>query len=341
VKESNNAVSPQHVLVNKTMLFTRAFWGLLGKATTRQGTNVFKATATELQQKAEIGIFWDYENMRVPGWCSTAKASESIRKHVESRGRIVERKLYFDSSKTCSQQPLDRTALDLSGFSLIDCPCRNNKETIDKKVIVDMLCFSYERALKGSNVQVVLISSNGEYSYTLAKLRDIGVSTFVIYSPEDRAADILTSTADEAITWEDDILGGCPVVQPSHQTKSHTTNSTSMTPADNKNTLLFLRSVFDEQESRYHWWVRYSRTVDTFYKYKYKRNPEAANRRSNAAYRRARTDAIQQCYVEIGREDLTRPVTTIVTSPDFPASSSNRSYLRLTALGLSRLQGSE
>jgi hypothetical protein len=108
------------------MFFTRACWG---KEPPDREPHAFEAIATEIQPKAEIGVFWDYENMQVPGWCSAAKASECIRKHVESRGRIVERKLYFDSSKT-SQQPLERSALDLSGFSLIDCPCRNNKETI-------------------------------------------------------------------------------------------------------------------------------------------------------------------------------------------------------------------
>lgn len=326
-----NAALPQHVLVNKTMFFTKACWG---KEPPDRERHAFEATSTEIQSEAEIGIFWDYENMQVPDWCSAAKASECIRKHVESRGRIVERKLYFDSSKT-SQQPLERSALDSSGFSLIDCPCRTSKESIDKKVIVDMLCFSYERAVKGSNVHVVLISSDGDYSYALAKLRDIGVSTFVVYSP-DHVANILTSTADEAVTWEDDILGGSPVLQPSHPTKSQTANSTSMTPADNKNTLLYLRSVFAVQESRGHpWWVVDSRIADTYYTWNH------AGETNNVSYRSAKMDAIQQCYVEIGRQDLTQPVTTIVISPKFQAGKSNHSYFRLTALGRLKVAGSE
>jgi uncharacterized LabA/DUF88 family protein len=285
------------------------------------------------QHKGEIGIFWDYENTQVPDWCSAAKASECIRKHVEPRGRIIERKLYFDSSKT-SQQPLEKSALDLSGFSLIDCPSRNRKETTDKKVIVDMLCFSYERALKGSNVQVVLISSDGDYSYALAKLRDIGVSTFVIYKP-DSVASILTSTANEAVTWEDDILGGNPVLQPSRLTKSNRKKSTgtSKAPADNKTTLLFLRSVFDEQEPRDPWWVDGYTIAKAFYS---RNEAEVAN---NAAYRSAKMDAIRQCYVEIGRQDLTQPERTIVISPKLQAGRSTRLYMRLTALGRLKVAG--
>jgi hypothetical protein len=122
------------------MSFGRTCWGK--EPPDRDDRHAFEETNTEIQPKAEIGIFWDYENTQVPAWCSAAKASKCIRKHVESRGSIIERKLYFDSSKTL-QQPLERSALDLSGFSLIDCPSRNSTDTIDVKFIVDMLCFSY------------------------------------------------------------------------------------------------------------------------------------------------------------------------------------------------------
>jgi uncharacterized LabA/DUF88 family protein len=356
------------------MFFTRTCWG---KEPPDKKRHSFEETATEIQPKAEIGIFWDYENMPVPDWCSAAKASECIRKHVKSRGNIVERKLYFDSSKT-SQQPLERSVLDLSGFSLIDCPSRNSKETIDKKAIVDMLCFSYERVLKGSNVHVVLISSDGDYSYALTKLRDIGVSTFVIYSP-DRVANILTSIADEAVTWEDDILGGSPAsqqsvtreddilggspavdntrvavsavaematsvlltpaLQQSHPTKSHTTDSnkshanTSITPADGKNTLLFLRSVFAEQEPRHPSWALDSQIAVAFH------SRTQAGVTDRAAYRSAKADAVERSYVEIGRQDLTKARTPIVISPKVQAGRSSHIYLRLTALGRLKLQG--
>jgi hypothetical protein len=241
----------------KTMFLTRTPWGKEPPDTERRS---FEDAVSETQSKAEIAIFWDYENMEVPDWCSAAKASECIRKNVQSRGRIIERKLYFDSSKT-TQHSLERSVLDPIGFSLVDCPTRNKKETVDKKIIVDMLCFAYERVFsKGSNVNIVLITSDGDYAYTLARLRGIGVTTVVIYSP-DRVADILISSAGEAVTWEDDILGGTPRSQRSNfrdpvtdrrrtrvrnATKSNTTEAPTTTatkPLDNKNTILLeLRS---------------------------------------------------------------------------------------------------
>ena len=77
----------------------------------------------------------------------------------EPHGEIVEKRLYFggfcsfrlsdplyhcdsdfttrpahaDSRKN-SEIATDRVALDLSGFVLVDCPSRGQKETLDKKV---------------------------------------------------------------------------------------------------------------------------------------------------------------------------------------------------------------
>jgi hypothetical protein len=331
-----HALAPhQHIIVvNFTMFFfTRTWWA--GKEPDT-GHHSFEDAVSGTQSIAEIAIFWDYENMQVPGWCSAAKASECIRKNVQSHGRIIERKLYFDSSKT-TQQPLERSVLDLSGFSLVDCPSRNNKETVDKKIIVDMLCFAHERVFsKGSNVHIVLITSDGDYAYTLARLRDIGVTTVVIYSP-DCVANILISSADEALTWEDDILGGSPSLQnPTERnaTEAPTTTTTATTKAlDFKKTLLFLRIVLAEQEPHHPWWIMDSRIGSAFHSRSQSGVPD------KEAYRSAKTDAIQRRYVEIGRQDLTQTGTPIVTSPYYKEGRSLTTYLRLTALGRLKLQG--
>jgi outer membrane biosynthesis protein TonB len=115
-----------------------------------------------------------------------------------------------------------------------------------------------------------------------------------------------------------------PVLQPSHPTKSHSTNSTSTTLADNKSTLIFLRSVLAVQEPvpRHPLWVVDNWIAEAFY------SRQEAGVSNN--YRSAKKNAIQQCYVEIRRQD---PVSTSATSPDFQAGRSTRSYFRLTALG--------
>ena len=46
---------------------------------------------------ADIAIFWDYENVRIPAWCSASTATEGIRNKVAKYGRIVEKRLYYDS----------------------------------------------------------------------------------------------------------------------------------------------------------------------------------------------------------------------------------------------------
>ena len=94
--------------------------------------------------RCEIGVFWDYENVRVPKWCKTTDASNSIRAAVIHYGHISERRLYYDSKKE-SEVMTDRVNLDLSGFTLVDCPTRGKKETLDKRMIVDILGFAWER----------------------------------------------------------------------------------------------------------------------------------------------------------------------------------------------------
>ena len=148
--------------------------------------------------------------MQIPAWCPVTKAAERIRNKVAKYGRIVEKRFYYDS-----RQPAEllapRSDLDLSGFTLVDCPSRGKKETLDKKLIVDVLCFAWERASMGSKACVVLITSDGDYSYALARLRDIGVFTVLMYCP-DSVAKVLIDNANVVMSWKD-ALGGPPASQ--------------------------------------------------------------------------------------------------------------------------------
>lgn len=157
---------------------------------------------------ADVAIFWDFENVRIPVWCPTSTAAEGIRNKVSKYGRIVEKRLYYDS-RLMSEFTAPRSELDLSGFTLVDCPSRNRKETLDKKLIVDVLCFAWERASRGAKACVVLITSDGDYSYAIARLRDIGVFTVIIYRP-DVVAKVLIDNANVVMSWEFDVLGGPP-----------------------------------------------------------------------------------------------------------------------------------
>jgi NYN domain len=175
----------------------------------------------------DVSIFWDFENVRIPNWCPTSTASESIRNKVAKYGRIVEKRLYYDSRQP-TEYTAPRSELDLSGFTLVDCPSRNRKETLDKRLIVDVLCFAWECASRGAKACVVLITSDGDYSYALARLRDIGVFTVIIYRP-DIVAKVLIDNANVVMSWEFDVLGGPPRAEEEEQHGSvHDDKSTAV-----------------------------------------------------------------------------------------------------------------
>ena len=159
----------------------------------------------------DVAIFWDFENIKIPSGCTVPQASEALRNCLVQYGRIVERRLYYDSGKP-TEMSLPRGDLDLSGFTLVDCPTRNDKETLDKKLIVDLLFFAWERAARGARACVVLITSDGDYAYTLARLQDIGVYTIVMYR-SSTVARVLPENANLAMDWEQDVLKNGGMVQ--------------------------------------------------------------------------------------------------------------------------------
>ena len=164
------------------------------------------------EESLEIGIFWDYENVRVPCRLDVCDAWSCIRDSVHRAAReisaaqpafIAERRLYFDS-RSPHETNTDRVKLDLSGFTLVDCPKRNTKETLDKKIIVDLMHFALERRARRAPCCVVLISSDADYSYMLSRLRDLGTSVVVIH--DTNTSDVLLSSAHVTLHWTGDVL---------------------------------------------------------------------------------------------------------------------------------------
>jgi NYN domain len=180
----------------------------------------------EHQQHCEISIFWDYENVPLPLWCDATVAAKAIVNAVSPYGRIVDRRLYFDfnRSNNIPHRPRDCAGLDSSGFDLVNTPTRNNKETLDKKLIADVLTFAWDSAARGGGgagaavavaggggagsikTCVVLVTSDGDYAYTLSKLRDRGVFTIVMVGSVHTVAQILVNVADVALSLEGDVL---------------------------------------------------------------------------------------------------------------------------------------
>jgi hypothetical protein len=151
----------------------------------------------------DIGIFWDYENVRPLNdtclYLLSSKIRTLIRENVT--GEMKEKKLYYDS-QSLSECKTNRVDLDMAGWSLIDCPKRNKKETIDKKIIVDIMCFVMSNK---NNKCVCLISGDGDFSYLINKIKDFGVKTILIY-PENITFAPLIKSADISFSWENIIF---------------------------------------------------------------------------------------------------------------------------------------
>ena len=162
----------------------------------------------------EIAVFWDYENTPLPREIRPAEAAKSIQGAAGSlpsvagrRCRINMRRVYYDPDKVRGV-PRDPSGLDSSGFDLVSTPTRNLKETVDKKLIVDLLTFAWEVRERGGQPLVVLITSDGDYSYTLAKLNDRGVMNAVMHGRDESTASILREIAQDSLSFEKDVLLG-------------------------------------------------------------------------------------------------------------------------------------
>ena len=152
-----------------------------------------------------VGVFWDFENVRIPNHIKTAVAANCIRDAVIGHGQIVERRLYYDSKKR-SESNTDRENLDQGGFTLVDCPTRNRKETIDMKLAVDIMKFAHVNAHSSIPSCVVLIASDGGYAYALNSIRDLGVKTIVIHGPATHTSNVLFTSCEHALSFQHDVL---------------------------------------------------------------------------------------------------------------------------------------
>jgi hypothetical protein len=158
-------------------------------------------------KQREVAIFWDYENVPLPGQFSSAAAAKAIVNAVSPYGRIVDRRLYYNFENFMNG-PRDPSSLDSSGFDLVNTPTRNQKESLDKKMIADILTFAWDMSVRGELKKpcVVLLTSDGDYAYTISKLRDRGVMTVVMLGKSCSVAKILVDCADVALSLEDDVL---------------------------------------------------------------------------------------------------------------------------------------
>lgn len=155
-----------------------------------------------------IYIYWDFENVRISNKIKTINAItilNSIREKLKEFGIIRDRKVYIDAqSPTEINTP--RGELNLSGWSIIDVPHRGKKETIDKKMVSDILwtVVNEEKRKSLKNLMICIITSDTDFSEELNNLRDEGIYTCLIYGTN--ATKMLIDSSDLSIDWHKEIL---------------------------------------------------------------------------------------------------------------------------------------
>ena len=60
---------------------------------------------------------------------------------------VGERRLYLDFNDESTKEKRN-AKLNLLEFTLVNCPKRNQKETLDKHIIVDLMHFAHEKRTK-------------------------------------------------------------------------------------------------------------------------------------------------------------------------------------------------
>jgi len=155
----------------------------------------------------------DYENVRVPKHVSTeAVTQRSLRAMAkdaalrlgfkEGKHNVMERRVYYDARKI-QEKNVDRSGLDVS-FTIVDCPTRNKKEMLDKKIIVDVMSFVHMCIARGASVCVVLLSSDGDFGYMLSRLRDFGAHVIIVH--DSNVPSSYLECADVTFHWRDEVL---------------------------------------------------------------------------------------------------------------------------------------
>lgn len=130
---------------------------------------------------ANVAVFWDYENTRVPVDTTPQAATECIRRVALTHGSLQSVRVYFDSAyEQGTSNSLARSQLQMSGFSLIDTPHAGSKDVADVQLISDMVVWAVEQ---GRGSTVILISGDKDFSYPLSLLRNRSINVVSSFNP--------------------------------------------------------------------------------------------------------------------------------------------------------------
>jgi hypothetical protein len=294
--------------------------------------------------------------VHLPSWANPAEASKAIVSAVSKYGRIVDRRLYFDMAEQTTNRGgggYHWSALDSSGFDLVNTPRRNQKETLNKKMIADVLTFAWDSAVRNDHCKpcIVLLTSDGDYAYTLSKLRDRGVMSVVMYGADSSVASVLKAPADVPLSFEGDVLSTIRKnnkATPSGSVPRGNELATNDTPSLDLCNIAVQQLSKDISEGYGDGWLLGSKLGVSFRAafYKGDNSDTAAKEAFKEKYRQARELAIKQGWLERGRKRMVGPDqgTIIVTSNEGKFKNSKEKlsledFLRVTVQGKRMLGG--
>ena len=307
------------------------------------------SATTTTSTKRELAIFWDYENVVIPPrFTNAVEVSNAIVSAVSHYGRIVDRRMYMDFTRRRSKDAALWSDLGSSGFDLVDTPARQQgtKETLDKKLIVDVLTFAWDSAVRNDNVKpvVVLLTSDGDYAYTLQKLRDRGVMAVVIYASDAAVTSILKAAADTALHFETEVLNTVRAGNPSSSLSStgspklrHKSSVESvdedarvlalvLLPLMSKDKAIISQEEGQEGDGATIKWVISANAASQF-RSEVSRQSSQAPKNMKERYQAARKFAVTNGWVLHGRRKLSLPGTPIVVLPgDFGQGKTKNDY---------------
>eukprot|EP00816_Leptocylindrus_hargravesii_P003432 CAMPEP_0196809554 /NCGR_PEP_ID=MMETSP1362-20130617/9473_1 /TAXON_ID=163516 /ORGANISM="Leptocylindrus danicus, Strain CCMP1856" /LENGTH=518 /DNA_ID=CAMNT_0042184279 /DNA_START=398 /DNA_END=1951 /DNA_ORIENTATION=+ len=160
-------------------------------------------TTITTKATTELIVLWDCTSVPF----STNHAASLLTKSLGRKyGNVMHRRLYYCTADNCSSNGNNTRSDALCGFDIVQTPTQlldNNKQNnAITWMLVDMSSFVWDSACRGQRACVVVVTSNAEFAYGLARLRDRGIMIIVVFLNEDEICRELQGVADVCLLLE-------------------------------------------------------------------------------------------------------------------------------------------
>jgi NYN domain len=218
-------------------------------------------------------------------------------------------------------------------FVTCSTPRRNQKETLDKKLIADVLTFAWDSAVRNDNSKpcVVLLTSDGDYAYTVSKLRDRGVMSVVMHGSDNSVAAVLKASADISLSFEKEVLASV-LQNNSSNGKMNGSNHSHHKPSSPTDTARMLCQVVSQDVAKDPTrgiWMLGSKVAVSFRAAFLQQTGTASMDKEEfkTIYRNSRELAVKNGWILHGRRALQgRDAGQIVTPPDDGKQNNSKYY---------------